>query len=140
MNSESEKRLSLDELRARNDPAPQVETHPTEEEWSQLIRTLHAIGQVLTDQTLLLEQLTGRQPPTWSQVETLTKELRTVHDLVEQVGKENEKPSWRKRLHLLRISLPDWGTVLFVIALLFAFGLICYVFVMIWNKVSSPLH
>lgn len=145
MNSESEKRLSLDELRARNEPRTEPkptppEAHPTAREWDQMLRTLHALGRVLADQTILLEQLAGRQPPTWAQVETLTKELKTVGDLVERAGSESGKPSWRERLRLPEIPLPHWSTVLFVMVSLLSLGLICCISAMLWSGISGLLR
>lgn len=65
MSSGSEKRLSMDELVALNCPKPaeampastRIQTHPTEEEWADLLDLLTQLEQHTETQTVLLRTL-----------------------------------------------------------------------------------
>ena len=61
MSSESDRQLSMEELRRRNMQKPPTETlHPTAEEWQRLTAALTAMGELLAEQVLLLEKIAAR--------------------------------------------------------------------------------
>lgn len=114
MNSESEQRLSLQELKQRNTqepPIPSLEVHPTREEWSELLAILSAQYRLTAVQYDLTEELLKklRSAPTAVQAEEILRELRTLREAVQQAGKPKEKSfslPRLPRLHLPHLSVP----------------------------------
>lgn len=103
MSSESERTLSLEELRQRNLPPPQTELHPTTEEWDELLEMLSALYRLTAAQYDLLQ--TQRTHPLQVQMSVLAKEVSTTRELIQksiqQAGKKKER-----RFLLPHISLP----------------------------------
>ena len=116
MSSESERTLSLEELRQRNLPPPQTEPHPTTEEWDELLEMLSALYRLTAAQSDFLQ--TQRTHPLQAQMSALTKEVSATRELIresiQQAGKKKER-----RFSLPQISLPrpDWAWLLFPAAL-----------------------
>ena len=116
MSSESERTLSLEELRQRNLLPPQTEPHPTTEEWDELLEMLSALYRLTAAQSDFLQ--TQRTHPLQAQMSALTKEVSTTRELIQksiqQAGKKKER-----RISLPQISLPrpDWAWLLFPVAL-----------------------
>ena len=114
MNSVSEQKLSLEQLKQRNaqePPTPPPEVHPTQEEWSELLAILSAQYRLAAVQYDLTEELLKklRNAPTAVQAEEILRELRTLREAVQQAGKPKEKPfSLHRlpRLHLPHLSVP----------------------------------
>ena len=104
MSSESDRQLSMEELRRRNMQKPPAETlHPTAGEWQSLTAALTAMGELLAEQVLLLEKIAARPKPwaTQEQMTELIREAREIHRLLEQAGKRRER-----RFSLPTIPLP----------------------------------
>ena len=103
MSSESERTLSLEELRQRNLLPPQTEPHPTTEEWDELLEMLSALYRLTAAQSDFLQ--TQRTHPLQAQMSALTKEVSTTRELIQksiqQAGKKKER-----RFSLPHISLP----------------------------------
>lgn len=103
MSSESERTLSVEELRQRNLPPPQTELHPTTEEWDELLEMLSALYRLTAAQNDFLQ--TQQTHPLQIQMSVLTKEVSTTRELIQesiqQAGKKKER-----RFSLPHISLP----------------------------------
>ena len=125
MNSESEQKLSLEQLKQRNTQGatPPPEVHPTREEWSELLAILSAQYRLAAVQYDLAEELLKklRSAPTAAQTEEVLRELRTLREAVQQAGKPKEKffslPRL-PRLRLPRLSAPAIISLLLAAAVL----------------------
>ena len=114
MSSESEKSLSLEELRQRNmpPPAPPPERHPTIEEWDELLEMLSALYRLTAAQYDFLQK--QKVHPLQAQISTLTKEVSATREMLQestqQAGSRRER-----RFSLPQISLPQpsWAWLMF---------------------------
>lgn len=70
---------------------------------------LTAMGELLTEQMLLLEEIAGRPSPwtTREQTVELLREVKKVRRLLEQTGKERARRCSLPKLRLPRFS-PEW--------------------------------
>ena len=129
MSSESERSLSLDELRQRNLPptvqsAPPPEQHPTVEEWDELLEILSALYRLTAAQYDFLQR--QKVHPLQAQMSTLTKEVSTTREMlqesIQQAGSKKER-----RFSLPQISLPQpsWAWLMFP-AILVGLAVLCY--------------
>lgn len=83
--------------------------HPTESEWNELAAAMTAMGELLTEQMLLLEEIAAR-PSLWTtreQTVELLREVKEVRRLLEQTGKERARRCSLPKLRLPRFS-PEW--------------------------------
>ena len=141
MNSGSEKKLSMDELMALNqpvqtaqstpqptaqEPTPPPEAYPTKEEWEDLVEYLYTLGyhaeRQAGHQKKISESLA--QLPTRAQMDELLKAVKRLEEMAEQAGKKKEKrfsiPSIRlPKLHLPESDWPAVVTILMALAVLF---------------------
>ena len=107
MSLPSDSRSSLEELKRRNlppgvpvvppgEPSAQTKTAPvqtvcpTVEEWQKLRQILWTMGEVLGEQTVILEELSQclTALPRWEQIQTMNRETASVRSLMEQEQKE----------------------------------------------------
>lgn len=143
MNSGSEQRLSLEQLKQRNTqepPIPPSEVHPTREEWSELLAILSAQYRLTAVQYDLTEDLLKklRSAPTAAQTEEILRELRTLREAVQQAGKPKEKSFSLHRLPRLRLphlSVPAIISLLLAVAVLL---LLWWGLDTVWNSFSLP--
>lgn len=138
MNSESEQKLSLEQLKQRNTqepPIPSLEVHPTREEWSELLAILSAQYRLAAVQYDLAEELLKklRTAPTAAQAEEILRELRTLREAVQQAGKPKEKSFSLPRLRLPHLSVPAIISLLLAVAVLL---LLWWALGTIWNSFS----
>ena len=138
MSSESEKKLSLEELRQMNmsQQAPS-ERHPTAADWLELSAALEAMGQLLVEQKLTLEELVSRSHPgpTREQIKELLQETKEIRRLLEQAGKRKES-----RFSLPRVQLPRPTWIwLAVPAILLGFWVLWYSSVVLWSGLAGLL-
>lgn len=138
MNSESEQKLSLEQLKQRNTqepPTPPPEVHPTQEEWSELLAILSAQYRLAAVQYDLTEELLKklRNAPTAAQTEEILRELRTLREAVQQAGKPKEKFFSLHRLP--RLSAPAIISLLLAAAVLL---LLWWGLGTVWNSFSLP--
>ncbi len=119
MSSESERGLSLEELRQRNMPppvqpsaSPLPEQHPITEEWDELLEILSALYRLTAAQYDFLRQQNVH--PLQAQMSTLTKEVSAMREMlqegIQQAGNKKER-----HLSLPHISLPQpsWAWLMF---------------------------
>ena len=132
MNSESEQRLSLQELKQRNSqqtalptPTPPHEACPSKADWERMMKYMDALWCHADRQTDLLESVSRQmsQLPTRTQLDDLLKTVRHLEQMTEQAGKRNEKhfslPGIRlPRLRLPHLDGPTWAVLLMGTAVL----------------------
>ena len=129
MSSESERSLSLDELRQRNmqlpvQSAPPPERHPTAEEWDELLEILSALYRLTAAQYDFLRE--QRAHPLQLQMSALTKEVSAMRKLlqesIQQAGSRKER-----HFSLPQISLPQpsWAWLMLP-AILVGLAVLCY--------------
>ena len=138
MSSESEKKLSLEELRQMNMPQQvSSERHPTAAEWLELLAALEAMGQLLVEQKLTLEDLVSQSHlgPTREQMKELLQETKEIHRLLEQAGKKREHHFSLPRLQLPQ---PTW-TWLAIPVILLGLWVLCYSLGTLWSGLAGLL-
>ena len=135
MSSDSDRQLSMEELRQRNMQKSAMKTqHPTAEEWQELTAALTATGELLTEQILLLEEITTR-PRSWAtqeQAAELIQEAKKIRHLLEQAGKRRERRFSLPTIPLPRPS-PEW---LLVPAVLLGLLALWYGWAALWNGLT----
>ena len=105
--------------------------HPTAAEWTELTAALTAMGQLLAEQTVLLEERNARSRSgmTQEQAAELLRELREVRRLME--AKEKQK---RPRISLPAVRLPrpslEW---LLVPTILLGLAVLWYGWTAFWS-------
>lgn len=142
MNSDSEKKYSMEELMEKNKPIvlPKTENHPTEKEWAQMmalqLQTTKLLGQLVR----WAEEYPA--PPSLCGVnEHLTameRELKTLHQTVEKIELAGRKRE--RRISFPRVSLPRprlaW---LWAIPILAVLAVLLYTSAIVWNNLLMPL-
>ena len=110
MNSGSEKKLSMEELMERNPPPQKVrsETHPTKEEWEELLDELYTLAYHAEQQTNDLKEICGLLVhfPTQTQMNELLKRMAHLETMAEQAGKPKESSFSPPGIRLPRLRLP----------------------------------
>lgn len=115
MNSESEQRLSLQELKQRNTqqtelptPTPSPDACPSKTDWEQMMNDLDALWHHADRQTDMLERISRQmsQLPTRTQLDDLLKAVRHLEQMTEQAGKPKENSFSLHRIRLPRLHLP----------------------------------
>ena len=114
MSSESEQKLSLEELKQLNrpktmppQPAPIPPEHPTQQEWNELRAALKRLEASVSAQEALLRALNCQagQLPTQAQLEALARDVAQMRAELKQAGKKKG----------LSVSLPSLETALSVL-------------------------
>ena len=150
MNSESEQRLSLQELKQRNTqqtalptPTPPHEACPSRTDWERMMKYMDALWCHADRQTDLLESVSRQmsQLPTRTQLDDLLKTVRHLEQMTEQAGKRNEKhfslPGIRlPRLRLPHLDGPTWAVLLMGTAVLL---LLWWGLDTVWSNLSLML-
>ena len=158
MNSESEQKLSMDELLEKNRPAQMVQTtpqppaqeltlppevYPTKAEWEDLQSELCTLGYHTERQTGNLKKVSEllAQLPTRAQMDELLKAVKHLEQMSEQAGKRNEKhfslPVIRlPRLRLPHLDGPTWAVLLMGTAVLL---LLWWGLDTVWSNLSLML-
>ena len=115
MNSESEQRLSLQELKQRNTQQAVLptlttphEASPTKADWGRMMNDLDTLWYHADRQTDLLESVSRQmsQLPTRTQLDDLLKTVRHLEQMTEQAGKPRENYFSLHRIRLSRLHLP----------------------------------
>ena len=149
MNSESEQRLSLQELKQRNHQqtalpmqAPPPEARPTKADWERMVKYMDALWCHADRQTDLLERISRQmsQLPTRTQLDDLLKAVRHLEQMTEQAGKPKEnsfslRRIRRPKLHLPHVSIPALISLLMAAAVLL---LLWWGLGTVWNSFSLP--
>ena len=113
MNSESEQRLSLQELKQRNHQqtalpvqAPPHEACPSKADWERMMKYMDALWHHADRQTDLLESVSRQmsQLPTRTQLDELLKAVKRLEQMTEQAGKPKENSFSLHRIRLPRLE------------------------------------
>ena len=155
MNSGSEKKLSMDELMALNqpvqtaqstpqptaqEPTPPPEAYPTKEEWEDLVEYLYTLGyhaeRQAGHQKKISESLA--QLPTRAQTDELLKAVKRLEEMAEQAGKKKEKRFSIPSIRLPKLHLPesDWPTVVTILMALAVLFLMWWAWGGDWSSLS----
>ena len=96
---------------------------------------LTAMGELLAEQMLLLEEIAARPNPwaTQEQMTELIREAREIHRLLEQAGKKRERRFSLPTVRLPRPSL-EW---LLIPALLLGLLALWYGWAALWNGLTT---
>ena len=126
----------MEELRRRNMQKSSAETqHPTAQEWAELTAALTAMGELLTEQMLLLEEMSAKPSPWTTQEQTaeLIQEAREIRRLLEQAGRKKER-----RFSLPAIRLP-WPSLEWLLLPAMLLGLLAlwYGWAALWNGLTT---
>ena len=134
MSSESERELSMEELKRLNHPQgstmrqeptipAQPELHPTQAEWAELISTLASMERRVAAQAALVRELSQRPRtyPTQEQIAALARDVAAVREMLQQAGKQKERRISlpRLQLHIPRLS-PAWLLIPLILLVLWA--------------------
>ena len=153
MNSGSEKKLSMDELMARNRPAPTAqqtvqeqtplpEAHPTQEEWVEMVESICTLTRHVERQSVYLKKVSEllEQFPTRTQLDDLLKTVRYLEQMTEQAGKPKESSFSLHRIRLPRLHLPHISIQALISLLMAAAALLLLWWGLgtVWSS-SSPL-
>lgn len=138
MSSESEKRLSNEELKKLNRPQ-EVTTPPpscpTEEQWEELLDIQEATYRILTAQADTMKAMQSTMWAMRSQAEAQTKELLTIRQQLEQAGRKKE---WRLSMPRIHLSRPSWAW-LWAVPVTVGLLTIWYASDALWNNLVIPL-
>ena len=142
MNSGSEQKLSLEQLKQRNtqEPPAPPKVHPTREEWSELLAILSAQYRLTAVQYDLTEELLKklRTAPTAAQTEEILRELRTLRKAVQQGGKPKEKSFSLPRLPRLRLPQLSAPAIISLVLAAAVLLLLWWGLGAVWNSFSLP--
>lgn len=150
MNSGSEKRLSMDELMARNRPAPtpkptvQEQTPPPEvcpakAEWAEMMEFLDTLTYHVERQRGSLKKVSEllAQLPTRTQMDELLMVAKHLEQMAEQVGKQKEKRFSLPSISLPSLEFPRLSPALLLIpVVLFVLWTMWYSWDALWNAIS----
>ena len=149
MNSESEQRLSLQELKQRNTQqtalpvqTPPPEALPTKADWERMMNDLDTLWYQADRQTDLLESVNRQmsQLPTRTQLDDLLKAVRHLEQMTEQAGKPKENSFSLHRIRLPRLHLPHVSIPALISLLMAAAALLLLWWGLgtVWSSSSLP--
>ena len=132
MNSESEKKLSMDELMAMNRPTqmapqptareliPPPEVHPTKAEWEEMMDCLYALERHAERQNSYLKKISElpAQLPTRTQMDDLLKRTARLEQMGERAGNRSGKFFSLPKIKLPRPRLPQLDGPTWVVLLM----------------------
>ena len=136
MNSESGRRLSVEELKQLNQSpqsAPMPPAHPTQQEWDKLLARLERLEASVGPQEALLRALSRQvgQLPTQAQLEALARDVAQIRAELKQAGKKREH---RFSLPKLRLPYIPWSSLLAGLTALFLTRAMLWV---VWSSLGK---
>ena len=151
MNSGSEKKLSMDELMARNRPAPTPQptvqeqipppkVHPTKEEWEEMMECICTLTRHTERQSVYLKKVSEllAQLPAQAQMDELLKVVKHLEQMAEQAGKQKEKRFSLPRISLPSLEFPRLSPALLLIpVVLFVLWTMWYSWDALWSVIST---
>ena len=107
---------------------------PTAAEWTELNAALTAIGQLLAEQTVILEEISS-QPHPWATRDQMTELLREVKEVRQLMETAKERKRLRVSLPALRLPRPslEW---LLIPAVLLGLLALWYGWTALWNGIE----
>ena len=155
MNSESGRRLSLEELKQRNRasvpsvPAAPPDT-PTRQDWENLLAVLTALYRLerleasVAAQEALFRALSRQvgQLPTQSHLEALARDVAQIQATLKPAGKKSERWFSLSRVRLPKLRLPDipWSSLLLGLTALLLTGGVLWTAWFSWGKLWSVMQ
>lgn len=148
MNSQSDKPLSLEELKQRNRPASMPTTspptqHPTEEEWNALLHKVDKLLRRTQGQEAALRALTERAwvCPSRKQIEALAQDVAALREMLQPDGSESEPKYSPLRFQLPMVDFApfNWREAVMTLMAVSALGILLYALAIIWNAFSPIL-
>ena len=137
MSSESERRLSTEELKRLNQPskaAPPPMVLLREADWEELLDRLDGLEASVGAQEALLRALTRQVGllPTQEQIEALARDVAQMREALQQAGKKKER-----RFSLPKLCLPyiPWSRLFLGLAALLLTGAALWVLWSSWEKI-----
>ena len=163
MSSESEQRLSLEELKQRNrSQSVQMMTTPsaapTKQDWEDLLTAVSALYRLESTNSDRLERLEAGvsaqeaqlraltrqvgQLPTQAQLEALAGDVAQMRAELKQAGKKRERHFSLPRLRLPKLRLPDisWSSLLLGLTALALTGGVLWAVWFSWEKLWNMMH
>lgn len=146
MNSESGRKLSLEELKQLNrpktmppQPTPMPPAYLPQWEWDELLVALNRLEASVGAQEALVRALTRQvgQLPTQGQLEALTRDVAQMRAELKQAGKKRELRFSLPKLHLPYIP---WSSLLLGLMTLFLTGAMLWVVWSSWGKLWSVIR
>ena len=140
MSSESERKLSLEELKQLNrpktmppQPTPMPPEHPTQREWAKLVAGMKRMETDVSAQEALLRALTRQvgQLPTQAQLEALARDVAQIQATLKQAGKKREHRFSLPKLHLPYIP---WSSLFLGLAALLLTGGVLWA---VWSSLGK---
>ena len=137
MSSESERRLSTEELKRLNqssEAAPPPMVLLTAADWNMLLTRLDRLEAGVSAQEALLRALSQQvgQLPTQEQAEALARNVAQMREALQQAGKRRERRFSLPRLHLPYIP---WSRLFLGLAALLLIGAALWVVWSSWEKI-----
>ena len=137
MSSESERRLSTEELKRLNQSskaAPPPMVLLTAADWNMLLTRLERLEASVAAQEALLQALSqqARQLPTQGQTEALARDVAQMREALQQAGKKKER---RFSLPKLRLPYIPWSRLFLGLAALLLTGAALWVLWSSWEKI-----
>lgn len=163
MNSESEQRLSLEELKQQNrSQGVQMMTTPsaapTKQDWEDLltaVSALYRLERINSDRLKHLEASVGAQEallraltrqagqlPTQVQLEALARDVAQIQATLKPAGKKSERWFSLSRVRLPKLRLPDipWSSLLLGLTALLLTGGVLWTAWFSWGKLWSVMQ
>ena len=163
MNSESEQRLSLEELKQRNrSQGVQMMTTPsaapTKQDWEDLltaVSALYRLERINSDRLERLEASVGPQEAllralsrqvgqlsTQAQLEALARDVAQILAELKQAGKKTERRFSLPRIRLPKLHLPyiSWSSLLLGLMSLPLIGGVLWAVWFSWEKLWNMMH
>lgn len=147
MSSESERELSMEELKRLNHPQgpmtrqeptipAQPESHPTQVEWAELLQMLSSLERRVAAQEALVWEISKRPRtyPTGEQIKALARDVAAVREMMQQAGKRRERRISLPRLHL---HIPHLSPALLLIPVIL---LVLWAMWQSWDTLSNGLR
>ena len=137
MSSESERRLSTEELKRLNqssEAAPPPMVLLTAADWNMLLTRLDRLEAGVSAQEALLRALSQQvgQLPTQEQAEALARNVAQMREALQQAGKRRERRFSLPRLHLPYLP---WSRLFLGLATLLLMGAALWVVWSSWEKI-----
>lgn len=138
MSSESERRLSTEELKRLNQPskvAPPPMVLLPEADWTELLNHLEHLETSVGAQGTLLRALSrqvGQCPTCREQTEALARDVAQIREALQQAGKKKER---RFSLPKLRLPYIPWSRLFLGLAALLLTGAALWVVWSSWEKI-----
>ena len=148
MNLQSEKQLSLEELKQRNRPTSMPVTpppiqHPTAEEWNALLCMVDELIRRAEAQEAALWALKERAGmcPSQRKIEALARDVAALREIFQPDGNESEPVYSPPKFYLPMISFApfDWREALMTLTAVIALGILLFASATIWNAFSPLL-